>query len=60
LVIGAWPAQPGAAEEGNRATLADLAPVRAVLPSGAGTLDPIQFEALSAQAFDGDWVASLV
>jgi dethiobiotin synthetase len=60
LVIGAWPAQPGVAEEGNRAALADLAPVRAVLPSGAGVLSPVAFEALSAQAFDGDWVASLV
>jgi dethiobiotin synthetase len=60
LVIGAWPAQPGVAEQGNRAALADLAPVRAVLPSGAGALSSVAFEALSAQAFDGDWVASLV
>jgi dethiobiotin synthetase len=60
LVIGAWPADPGPAEVGNREALAGLAPVRAVLPSGAGTLTAAGFEAMSMAAFDGDWVASLV
>ena len=36
LVIGAWPAQPGAAEKSNRDALAAMAPVRAVLPAGRG------------------------
>jgi dethiobiotin synthetase len=60
LVIGAWPAHPGPAEEGNREALADMAPLRAVLPAGAGVLDSTAFEKLSASAFDSDWVASLV
>lgn len=60
LVIGAWPAQPGAAELGNREALARLAEVRAVLPAGAGALTPREFEALSASAFAPDWIASLV
>jgi dethiobiotin synthetase len=60
LVIGAWLADPGPAEVGNREALGGLAPVRAVLPSGAGTWGAAEFEAMSAAAFDGDWVASLV
>jgi len=60
LVIGSWPADPGLAEEGNREALAELAPLRAVLPAGAGVLDSAAFEKLSASAFDSDWVASLV
>ncbi|SEH80792.1 dethiobiotin synthetase [Mycolicibacterium rutilum] len=60
LVIGAWPAQPGVAEQGNREALADLAPVRAVLPAGAGGSSGGEFEAMSAAVFDADWVASLV
>lgn len=60
LVIGAWPADPGAAEQGNREALAELAPVRAVLPAGAGKMTAAQFAAMSASAFDVDWVASLV
>jgi len=60
LVIGAWPARPGVAEEGNRAALAELAPLRAVLPAGAGGLGAEAFERSCAAAFDPDWVKSLV
>ena len=60
LVIGAWPRSPGAAELGNREALAGLAPVRAVLPEGAGSSTPAEFESLSSAAFDPQWVASLV
>ncbi|MGK2867198.1 MAG: dethiobiotin synthase [Mycobacterium sp.] len=60
LVIGAWPADPGIAEQGNRAALAQQAEVRAVLPAGAGALTPADFEALSVAAFDRHWIASLV
>jgi dethiobiotin synthetase len=59
LVIGAWPRHPGAAELGNRDALARLAPVRAVLPAGAGSLTAGDFAAMSTSAFDPDWVASL-
>lgn len=60
LVIGAWPAEPGIAERGNREALARLADVCAVLPAGAATLPPADFQALSAEAFDRNWIASLV
>lgn len=60
LVIGAWPSTPGVAERGNREALADLAPVRAVLPARAGALSAEEFEVMSASAFDPDWVASLM
>lgn len=59
LVIGAWPAQPGAAESYNRDTLAGLAPLRAVLPDRAGTLSPPEFAAMSRRAFDAGWVGGL-
>jgi dethiobiotin synthetase len=59
LVIGAWPSEPGVAEGGNREALARLAPVRAVLPAGAGALSAAEFETMSASAFDAGWVASL-
>lgn len=59
VVIGAWPARPGVAETDNRESLAGLAPVRAVLPAGAGTMSAAEFEAMSAAAFDPGWVASL-
>jgi dethiobiotin synthetase len=59
LVIGAWPAQPGPAEEGNLKELARLAPLRAVLPAGAGTASADEFEAISAGAFDRGWIESL-
>lgn len=60
LVIGAWPAQPGVAESGNREALARLAPLRAILPAGAGALSPKAFASVSAGAFDRSWVESLV
>lgn len=58
LVIGSWPARPGVVETSNRSALAELAPVRAALPAGAGSLS--DFEAMSAAAFDRDWVTALV
>ncbi len=60
LVIGSWPAQPGVAEQGNRAALADLGEIRAVLPEGAGGVTPREFETLAGQAFDRGWLAGLV
>lgn len=60
VVIGAWPAQPGVAEQGNRAALAELADIRAVLPAGAARLSPAEFQALGVRAFDRNWIAGLV
>ncbi len=60
LVIGSWPVQPGLVEASNRDALAELAPVRAVLPAGAGSLDAADFAAMSAAAFGRDWVTALV
>nr|WP_090341811.1 dethiobiotin synthase [Mycolicibacterium malmesburyense]CRL71895.1 dethiobiotin synthase [Mycolicibacterium malmesburyense] len=60
LVIGASPSDPDIAAQDNRDALAELAPVRAVLPAGAGALSVRQFEAMSAAAFDPDWIATLV
>lgn len=60
LVIGSWPQQPGPAATSNRAALARQAPVRAVLPAGAGALEEAEFAAMSAAAFDLDWVRALV
>ena len=60
LVIGTWPREPGEAEVGNREALGRLAPVRAVLPAGAGTMSTAEFETMSASAFDPAWIASLV
>ena len=60
LVIGSWPDAPGAAETYNRGALARLAPVRAVLPDGAGTSSPEAFAELGRQSFAPDWVAGLV
>ena len=59
LVIGSWPADPGMAEDYNRGALARMAPVRAVLPAGAGGYSPSEFAAMSHQAFDPAWVAGL-
>lgn len=59
LVIGSWPADPGAAEKSNRHALGGLAPVRAALPTGVATLSGADFASLSARAFDPDWVAGL-
>ena len=60
LVIGAWPDEPGPAETWNRDALARMAPLRAVLPAGAGSSARADFEALTAAAFDAGWVAGLV
>ncbi|BBZ67073.1 ATP-dependent dethiobiotin synthetase BioD [Mycolicibacterium insubricum] len=60
LVIGSWPAQPGPAQVSNREALAGLAPVRAVLPAGAGTCTSADFAALARDSFDPGWVAGLV
>ncbi len=60
LVIGAWPADPGVAETSNWDALAAQAPVRAALPSGAGSMSAQDFANLSVSAFDPDWVAGLV
>ena len=59
LVIGSWPASPGAAEEFNRGALEALAPVRAVLPASAAALSPADFAVMAGNAFDPDWVAGL-
>ena len=59
LVIGSWPASPGAAEEFNRGALEALAPVRAVLPAGATALSRADFAVMAGNAFDPDWVAGL-
>ncbi|OBB63432.1 dethiobiotin synthase [Mycobacterium sp. 852014-50255_SCH5639931] len=60
LVIGSWPARPGPVETSNRSALDRLGPVRAALPAGAGSMDAAQFGAMSAAAFDRDWVTALV
>jgi dethiobiotin synthetase len=60
LVIGAWPVRPDTAQTGNRDVLDRLSPLRAVLPAGAGSMSPGEFESMSASAFDRQWVAGLV
>ena len=60
LVIGSWPLQPGVVETSNRSALARLAPLRAALPAGAASMDAGEFAAMSANAFDRDWVTALV
>ena len=45
LVVGAWPAEPGLAERCNLEDLQRLAPLLAVIPAGAGTLDRAAFTA---------------
>jgi dethiobiotin synthetase len=60
LVIGSWPQQPGVVETSNRSALGRLAPVRAALPAGAGTMTVDDFATMSAAAFDRDWVTALV
>jgi dethiobiotin synthetase len=59
VVIGSWPLQPGVVESSNRSALVRLAPLRAALPAGAGAMSAGEFSAMSAHAFDGDWVSSL-
>lgn len=58
LVIGSWPQCPGPVETTNRVALERMAPVRAALPAGAGSMTG--FAAMSAAAFDRDWVRTLV
>jgi dethiobiotin synthetase len=60
LVIGNWPLQPGVVETSNRSALVRLAPLRAALPAGAGSMSSSEFIAMSAHAFDRTWVTSLV
>ena len=60
LVIGNWPLQPGVVETSNRSALVRLAPLRAALPAGAGSMKSGEFMAMSARAFDRAWVTSLV
>ncbi|HNM83677.1 MAG TPA: dethiobiotin synthase [Mycobacterium sp.] len=60
LIIGSWPSTPGLAEASNRGALARLAPVRAALPAGAGSLDAEAFAAVARDAFDPVWVRGLV
>jgi dethiobiotin synthetase len=59
-VIGNWPLRPGVVETSNRSALARLAPLRAALPAGAGLMGAGEFAAMSANAFDRDWVTGLV
>jgi dethiobiotin synthetase len=60
LVIGNWPLQPGVVETSNRSALVRLAPLRAALPAGAGSMKSGEFIAMSAHAFDRAWVTRLV
>ena len=60
LVIGNWPMPPGVVETSNRSALARLGPLRAALPAGAASMDRIEFAAMSAHAFDREWVTGLV
>lgn len=60
LVIGSWPSDPGPAELFNREALAELAPVRAALQAHAAAITPAGFAAMSAAAFDPNWVSGLV
>ena len=60
LVIGNWPLQPGVVETSNRSALVRLAPLRAALPAGAGSMKSGEFMVMSAHAFDRAWVTSLV
>lgn len=60
LVVGNWPMQPGEVELFNRSALAELAPLRAVLPAGAGSMGVAEFAAMSAEAFERDWVSALI
>ncbi|UXA20311.1 dethiobiotin synthase [Mycobacterium sp. SMC-4] len=60
LVIGSWPATPGIAELDNREALARMAPLRAVLPSGAGGMAAERFASVSAAAFDTAWLRALI
>jgi dethiobiotin synthetase len=60
LVVGAWPDDAGVVEEGNREVLSAMAPLRAVLPAGAGRFALKDFESMSSAAFEPRWVRDLV
>jgi dethiobiotin synthetase len=60
LVIGSWPRRPGLVETSNRSALSRLAPLRAALPAGAGSMDVAEFATMSKAAFDRDWITTLV
>jgi len=60
LAVGSWPRRPGLVETSNRSALARLAPVRAALPAGAGSMNAAEFATMSEAAFDRDWVTTLV
>jgi dethiobiotin synthetase len=60
LVIGSWPTQPVPAELTNREALARMAPLRAVLPAGAGSLSATGFAAMSGPVFDRAWVRTVI
>lgn len=60
LVIGSWPVQPDDAALSNREALSRLAPLRAVLPAGSGSLGAAEFGARSGSAFAPAWVRSLI
>ena len=60
LVIGSWPESPGLVETSNQSALAGMAPLRAALPAGAGSMDAAGFAAMSAAVFDRPWVTGLV
>ena len=59
VVVGAWPVEPGPAETSNREALDRIAPVRAVLPTGAGSSTREAFAEVSVAAFGTEWVRSL-
>ena len=59
LVIGSWPRRPDVVETSNRSALDRLAPLRAALPAGAGSMDAAEFASMSAAAFDPDWITTL-
>ena len=59
LVLGSWPRRPDAVATSNRSALDRLAPVRASLAAGAGSLAAAEFASMSAAAFDRDWVTAL-
>jgi len=60
VIVGWWPDAPGPAEASNRAALEGIAPVRAVLPAGAGALPPAEFAELSRHVFSPGWLSTLV
>ena len=53
LVVGAWPADPGLAERCNLDDLQRVAPLLAVIPDGAGSLDREAFRAAAPGWFSG-------